>query len=111
MSFVILILVGILLTVTLTFVEFNVYMPSPPTLTVIIALPSAWAVILPSLSTVTTDVSLLVYVTFKPVGTVLATILNVSSTFKSKVLLFTLTLASLKLTITVNVLFSAAAYL
>ena len=89
-----LISVGTLLTVTATLVEFNAYTPSPPTVAVIIALPSAWAVILPSLSTVTTDVSLLVYVTFKPVGTVVAISSNESSTFKSKVSLLTLTLAS-----------------
>ena len=59
-AFVTLISVGTLLTVTLIFVEFRAYTPSPPTLTVIIALPSAWAVILPSTSTVTTASSLLV---------------------------------------------------
>ena len=67
--------------------------------------------ILPSLSTVTTDVSLLVYVTFKPVGTVVAISSNESSTFKSKVSLLTLTLASRNLTVTLIVLFSAGAYL
>ena len=47
--------IGFSLTVTLTLVEFNAYTPSPPTVAVIIALPSAFAVTLPSASTVATD--------------------------------------------------------
>ena len=43
---------GICLTVTVTFVEFSAYTPSPPTLAVMIALPAAFAVILPFASTV-----------------------------------------------------------
>ena len=42
---------------------------------------------------------------------VVASIVKLSPTFKSKVLLLTLTLAQFKLTVTTIVLFSAAAYL
>ena len=47
--------IGFSLTVTLTFVEFNAYTPSPPTLAVIIAVHVDFAVTLPFESTVTTD--------------------------------------------------------
>ena len=49
---VILISVGILFTVTVTLVEFSAYTPSPPTLAVMMAVPVAFAVILPFASTV-----------------------------------------------------------
>ena len=52
--------IGFSLTVTLTVVEFNAYTPSPPTLTVMIALPLAFAVTLPPASTLTIDASLVV---------------------------------------------------
>ena len=104
-----LISVGILFTVTLTVVVFNAYVPSPPTLTVMIAVPAPTALTLPWASTVATDSLLDVYVTFKPSGVVSAIMVKLSLTFKSKVLLLTLTLASFKLTVTVMVLFLAAA--
>jgi len=86
--------VGILLTVTATVVEFSVYLLSPPTLTVIEAVPSFKAVTRPFSSTLTTLELSGVNVTFKPSGVVVATIVNVSSINKSKVLLLTSTLVS-----------------
>ena len=47
--------VGTFFTVTVTVVEFSAYLPSPPTVTVIVALPSLTAITLPLLSTVTTE--------------------------------------------------------
>ena len=86
--------VGILLTVTATVVEFSVYLLSPPILTVIEAVPSFKAVTRPFSSTLTTLELSGVNVTFKPSGVVVATIVNVSSINKSKVLLLTSTLVS-----------------
>ena len=82
-----------------------------PTLTNIVALPSPIAVTVPFSSTEITLPSSVSYLTFKPSGTVVATMVNVSSISKSNVELFTLTLASFKLTVTVIVLFEAASYL
>ena len=47
--------IGFSWTVALTLVEFNAYVPSPPTLTVMMAVPSAFAVTLPLASTVAID--------------------------------------------------------
>ena len=47
--------IGFSWTVALTLVEFNAYVPSPPTLIVMMAVPSAFAVTLPLASTVAID--------------------------------------------------------
>ena len=77
------------------------------------AVPSPTAVTIPFLSTVATELLLDVYVISSIIvsGCLVALIADVSPTFKSKVLLSTVTLALSKLTFIMIVLFSAAAYL
>ena len=86
---------------------------SSPTVTVMIAVPSPTAVTRPFSSTVAMESSLELKLipTNTVSGFLVALIVYVSSTYKSNVSFSTVTLASFKLTLTVIVLFSAAAYL
>ena len=75
------------------------------------AVPSPSAATIPLSVTRTTDSSLELYSISNSSGTVVAFKSNLSPICKSRVLFSTLTLASIKDTLTVIVLFSAAAYL